>query len=206
MRRSPQAASLSDLKLQLERDEFLGATTEISAVAPEDVQLMDVSPRQIVSVGTALIPFLEHDDANRALMGANMQKQAVPLLRAEAPYIGTGYLSDNNEGKGEKTVTFTPKIPKTGRYEVRVAFNAGPNRAESATATILHADGEELKGVKMTTDSLKGLQFATLGTYRFEANGQGFVLISNAGSQGYVTIDAVQFVPADETLAEPAAG
>ncbi|WP_395734426.1 DUF1553 domain-containing protein [Prosthecobacter sp.] len=122
-----------------------------------------------------------------------------------APYIGAGYLSDNNEGKGEKTITFTPKIPKTGRYEVRVAFNAGPNRAESATATILHADGEELKGVKMTTDSLKGLQFASLGTYRFEANGQGFVLISNAGSLGYVTIDAVQFVPADETLAEPAA-
>ncbi len=51
---------------------------------------MDVSPKQIVSVATALIPFLEHDDANRALMGANMQKQAVPLVRAEAPYIGTG--------------------------------------------------------------------------------------------------------------------
>ena len=51
---------------------------------------MDVSPKQIVSVGTALIPFLEHDDANRALMGANMQKQAVPLVKAEAPYIGTG--------------------------------------------------------------------------------------------------------------------
>jgi DNA-directed RNA polymerase subunit beta len=90
VRRSPQAASLSDLKLQLERDEFLGATTEISAVSPEEVQLMDVSPRQIVSVATALIPFLEHDDANRALMGANMQRQAVPLLRAEAPFIGTG--------------------------------------------------------------------------------------------------------------------
>ncbi len=90
VRRSPQAASLSDLKLQLERDEFLGATTEISAVSPEEVQLMDVSPKQIVSVATALIPFLEHDDANRALMGANMQRQAVPLLRAEAPYIGTG--------------------------------------------------------------------------------------------------------------------
>ena len=51
---------------------------------------MDVSPKQLVSVATALIPFLEHDDANRALMGANMQRQAVPLLRATAPYIGTG--------------------------------------------------------------------------------------------------------------------
>ena len=53
---------------------------------PVDVDLMDVSPKQIVSVATALIPFLEHDDANRALMGANMQRQAVPLLRPEAPH------------------------------------------------------------------------------------------------------------------------
>src|SRR5205823_3757840 len=84
------AASLADLKLQLERDVFFGATTDIGYVSPEEVHFMDVSPKQIVSVGTALIPFLEHDDANRALMGANMQKQAVPLVRAEAPYIGTG--------------------------------------------------------------------------------------------------------------------
>ena len=51
---------------------------------------MDVSPKQIVSVATALIPFLEHDDANRALMGSNMQRQAVPLLAPEAPIVGTG--------------------------------------------------------------------------------------------------------------------
>ncbi|HZA87707.1 MAG TPA: DNA-directed RNA polymerase subunit beta, partial [Acidimicrobiales bacterium] len=90
VRRSPQAATLENLRAQLERETYFAATTEISAVPPEEVQLMDVSPKQIVSVGTALIPFLEHDDANRALMGANMQKQAVPLIRAEAPYIGTG--------------------------------------------------------------------------------------------------------------------
>ena len=90
VRRSPQAASLADLKLQLERDVFFGATTDIAFVRPEEVDFMDVSPKQIVSVATALIPFLEHDDANRALMGANMQRQAVPLLRSEAPYIGTG--------------------------------------------------------------------------------------------------------------------
>ncbi len=51
---------------------------------------MDVSPKQLVSVAASLIPFLENDDANRALMGSNMQRQAVPLLRAEAPYVGTG--------------------------------------------------------------------------------------------------------------------
>ncbi|MCU1461073.1 MAG: rpoB [Acidimicrobiales bacterium] len=67
-----------------------GSTSEIDYVPAEEVDLMDVSPKQIVSVSTACIPFLEHDDANRALMGSNMQRQAVPLVRAEAPYIGTG--------------------------------------------------------------------------------------------------------------------
>jgi DNA-directed RNA polymerase subunit beta len=63
---------------------------EVVAVAPKQVQLMDISPSQIWSVTTALIPFLEHDDANRALMGSNMQAQAVPLLKPEPPLIGTG--------------------------------------------------------------------------------------------------------------------
>ncbi len=63
---------------------------EVDTVEPETVDYMDVSPRQTVSVATALIPFLEHDDANRALMGSNMQRQAVPLLNAEAPVVGTG--------------------------------------------------------------------------------------------------------------------
>ena len=63
---------------------------EVDYVHPTDVDYMDVSPRQLWSVATAMIPFLEHDDANRALMGSNMQRQAVPLLRAEAPLVGTG--------------------------------------------------------------------------------------------------------------------
>nr|WP_319435062.1 DNA-directed RNA polymerase subunit beta [Mycobacterium sp. RTGN5] len=63
---------------------------EVENVTPADVDYMDVSPRQMVSVATAMIPFLEHDDANRALMGANMQRQAVPLVRSEAPLVGTG--------------------------------------------------------------------------------------------------------------------
>ena len=63
---------------------------EVDFIAPDDVDYMDVSPRQMVSVATAMIPFLEHDDANRALMGSNMQRQAVPLLRSEAPLVGTG--------------------------------------------------------------------------------------------------------------------
>ncbi len=63
---------------------------EVSEVLAADVDYMDVSPRQMVSVATALIPFLEHDDANRALMGANMQRQAVPLIKSDSPLVGTG--------------------------------------------------------------------------------------------------------------------
>src|SRR5205823_4696881 len=63
---------------------------EVDNVTPSLVDYMDVSPRQMVSVATAMIPFLEHDDANRALMGANMQRQAVPLVKSEAPLVGTG--------------------------------------------------------------------------------------------------------------------
>ena len=63
---------------------------EVEFVHSSDVAYMDVSPRQMVSVATAMIPFLEHDDANRALMGANMQRQAVPLVRSESPLVGTG--------------------------------------------------------------------------------------------------------------------
>ena len=63
---------------------------EVDAVPPAEVDYIDVYPRQMVSVATALIPFLEHDDANRALMGANMQRQAVPLIKSDAPLVGTG--------------------------------------------------------------------------------------------------------------------
>ena len=63
---------------------------EFTVKAPDEIDYMDVSPRQVVSVAASLIPFLEHDDANRALMGSNMQRQAVPTLRAEAPLVGTG--------------------------------------------------------------------------------------------------------------------
>ncbi len=63
---------------------------EVDLIRPDEVDYIDVSPRQMVSVATAMIPFLEHDDANRALMGSNMQRQSVPLLRSESPLVGTG--------------------------------------------------------------------------------------------------------------------
>ena len=74
---------------------FVGKVTvrkdgEFLEVPASEVDYMDVSPKQVISIAAGMIPFLEHDDANRALMGANMQRQGVPLLQAEAPFVGTG--------------------------------------------------------------------------------------------------------------------
>ena len=78
---------------------------EVDYVAPDEVDYMDVSPKQVVSVSTSLIPFLEHDDANRALMGSNMQRQAVPLLRSDAPLVGTGVEGRAAQDSGDVILT-----------------------------------------------------------------------------------------------------
>ena len=78
---------------------------EVDYVPPGEVEYMDVSPKQLVSVATSLIPFLEHDDANRALMGSNMQRQAVPLLQAEAPLVGTGVEVRAAEDSGDMVIS-----------------------------------------------------------------------------------------------------
>lgn len=82
--------ALIEPRVLVRRRSRAGVAGEVDQVDPSEVQYMDVSPRQTVSVATAMIPFLEHDEANRALMGANMQRQAVPLLRSESPLVGTG--------------------------------------------------------------------------------------------------------------------
>ncbi len=102
---------------------------EVDSVPGIEVDYMDVSPKQLVSIAAALIPFLEHDDANRALMGANMQRQAVPLLRSEAPLIGTG-------------------------VEFRAAVDAGDLVVASDTGTIEDVSADEIV-IKKSNGELK---------------------------------------------------
>ena len=120
---------------------------------------MDVSPKQIVSVATALIPFLEHDDANRALMGANMQKQAVPLVRAEAPYIGTGIearaardAADMILAEDDGTVTEVDGDPIIVEYKTARAArstgcssSSGPTRTPASTRSRVVREGQQVK-------------------------------------------------------------
>ncbi|MCL0101951.1 DNA-directed RNA polymerase subunit beta [Dehalococcoidia bacterium] len=110
----------SDERIELRRGrEFL----EDSAAS---VDFMDVSPKQIVSVSTALIPFLEHDDANRALMGANMQRQAVPLLRPQAPLVGTGMEQRVAMDSGQVTLSPTDGVvTEANSREILIKDNAG---------------------------------------------------------------------------------
>jgi DNA-directed RNA polymerase subunit beta len=131
---------------------------EIGFVAPDEVQYMDVSPKQLVSVATALIPFLEHDDANRALMGANMQRQAVPLLRATAPYIGTGVEARAARDAGDVLLatddgqvidvagdTVTVEYKKNGRVTHRLAKFRRSNQGTCINQKPIVAIGEQVR-------------------------------------------------------------
>jgi len=95
---------------------------------PEEIDFMDVSPKQLVSVATALIPFLENDDANRALMGSNMQRQAVPLLRTEAPLVGTGMEYKTALDSGAVVVAVSDgEVVRVSADEIMVRREADPD-------------------------------------------------------------------------------
>jgi DNA-directed RNA polymerase subunit beta len=96
---------------------------EVSEVPADAVDYVDVSPRQMVSVATALIPFLEHDDANRALMGANMQRQAVPLIKSDSPLVGTGMEYRAAVDAGDVLLATTPGVVKEVSAEVIETMN-----------------------------------------------------------------------------------
>ena len=97
----------------------------------ENIDLMDVSPKQLVSVAASLIPFLENDDANRALMGSNMMRQAVPLVRAEAPFVGTGMESvvarDSGAAIGARRAGIVDQVDAT-RIVIRATEDLDPSR------------------------------------------------------------------------------
>ncbi len=101
----------------------------MSVESPDDVEYMDVSPIQLVSVSTALIPFLEHDDANRALMGSNMQRQAVPLLRPEVPLVGTGMEERVARDSGQVVLSRTSGVVREATGE-RIVVANGDGKAE----------------------------------------------------------------------------
>ena len=138
---------------------------DVVSVSPEEIDYMDVAPLQTVSVGTALIPFLEHDDANRALMGANMQRQAVPLLRSQAPYVGTGMefraatdtgdvLITHNAGTVERVVSekITVREEDGETKEYRLRKFARSNQGTCVNQRPLVKEGEKIEAGTIIAD------------------------------------------------------
>jgi hypothetical protein len=117
------------------------------------------------------------------------------------PYVGEGYIHDDRANKGEKSVTFTPNLPKAGEYEVYISYTSSKGRSTNTPVAIRFADGEKVVKVNQEeAPRLDGL-FRSVGKYCFEAGKVGSVTISNKGTSGYVIVDAVRFVPSG-TLAD----
>jgi hypothetical protein len=115
-------------------------------------------------------------------------------------FIGDGYLHDQDKAKGEKTLTFQPDLPAAGRYEVRLAYSPGTSRSEAVPVTVFSADGEKTVNVDMRKPPPIDDRFVSLGEYRVEKNGQGYVIVSTEGTKGHVTVDAITFIPLDKPL------
>lgn len=113
------------------------------------------------------------------------------------PYVGLGYLHDMKAGKGTKSVTFTPDLPKAGWYEVRLAHCYNARRSTKTPVTIHHADGDTTVRINQQQEPEHDRLFRTLGTFRFEAGRVGWVRLSNEGTEAdkVVIADAVQFLP-----------
>ena len=166
---------------------------DIREVSPNEVQYLDISPKQIVSVSTALIPFLEHDDANRALMGSNMKRQAVPLVQVEAPLVGTGVehriaLDSGScvvaERAGKVTYVDSDKIVITASGKQQNKYNLTKFR-RSNQGTVIHqkpivnygdsveagqiiADGQSCEGGELALGRNVLVAFVSWEGYNFE--------------------------------------
>ena len=144
----------------------------------------------IVADPSALLGVLV-DEADAELVGEWQYSTHTP------PYVGIGYLHDMKAGKGTKSVTFTPELPRAGWYEVRLAHCYNVRRSTKTPVTIHHADGDTAVSIHQQQEPEHGRLFRTLGRFRFEAGRKGWLRVSNDGTEGdkVVIADAVQFLP-----------
>jgi cytochrome c553 len=139
------------------------------------------------------LPGVVVDDAEARKVGQWKESKSV------ANYVGAGYCHDEAAEKGTKTISFIPRLPADGRYEVRYAYTHGTNRAAEVPVTVFSADGEKTVLINQQKPPELDGHFVSLGVYQFEVAGQSFVLVSNTGTSGHVIADAVQFLPVDAT-------
>jgi hypothetical protein len=146
-------------------------------------------PPKAGGVDPKKLPGLVLDDADAQCRGFDTVSTSV------APFVGSGYRHDGNTDRGKQSATFTPELPAAGSYEVRLAYTPHPNRASNARVTVWHADGLTSTTVnQQKRPPVDGL-WVSLGTFRFDKGRSGSVTVSNDRADGFVVVDAVQFLP-----------
>ncbi len=156
--------------------------------APGEVDRPELVP--FIIADPASLPGIVVDETAARLVGKWQYSTHTP------PYVGLGYIHDQREGKGAKSATLTPDLPRDGWYEVRLAHCYNVRRAPNTPVTVRHADGETTLRVNQQAEPPHARLWRSLGTFRFTAGRTGFVRIGNDGTDGkYVIVDAVQFLP-----------
>ncbi len=190
--------------LPLGPHEAAARKTWVSNIAQVENELKELkarlapNPQQQRNVRVANLPGVVVDDDQAQLVGHWVVSQHT------APYLESGYRHDENKGQGEKTATFQPQDLEPGRYEVRISYSTGSNRATNALVDVFSADGQaSLRVNQRQRPNVDGM-WHSLGTFRFEADGQAYLMFSNQEADGHVIIDGVQFLPlVDSALTDP---
>lgn len=156
--------------------------------APGEVDRPEMVP--FVVAEAAALPGTVVDEVTAVLVGQWQYSTHTP------PYVGLGYLHDMKAGKGEKSVTFTPDLPESGWYEVRLAHCYNVRRSTRTPVTIHHADAEVTVRINQQAEPEHGRLFRSLGVFRFDKGRRGWVRVSNEGTEAdkVVIADAVQFL------------
>jgi hypothetical protein len=159
----------------------------------KDKQVFDwTGPKRPAGIDPRKLPGIVLDDTEARRQGFDHESSTVP------PFVGTGYRHDGGQDRGRQWARYTPDLPKAGKYEVRMSYSPNRNRATNVPVTIAHAGGRTTVKVDQRKAPTLGRAFVSLGTYRFEKGKTGYVEISNQGVDGYVIIDAVQWLPAKD--------
>jgi len=131
------------------------------------------------------------DDDKAGLRGNWTQSQS------QSPFLGSGYRHDNNQAKGDSSAIYRTEIETGGEYEVRVAYSAHENRASNVPVTVRTASGEDTREIDQRQRPPIDNLFISVGRFTYESGDTAEVEISNTGTDGYVIIDAVQWLPVD---------
>lgn len=163
---------------------------KLSKRLKDDKQVLDIfrAPKPDAIDGKKLAGIVI-DDPEAKRVGFETMSSSV------APFVGSGYRHDGGENRGKQSARYTPEIPQDGKYEVRISYTSGTNRATNVPVLVTHEDGSTTIKVNQKKPPAIDKAWHSLGTFRFSKGTAGFVEISNKDVDGHVIIDAVQFLP-----------